>query len=59
VPRIQGFLGQDLTTTTGTDPRTLLGTSAIVNDLDVIANQTNTGISNGGVAEFEIAALAQ
>jgi hypothetical protein len=58
VPRIQGFLGQDLTTT-GTDPRTLLRTSAIVNDLDVIANQTNTGISNGGVAEFEIAALAQ
>jgi predicted extracellular nuclease len=53
VPGIQGFLGQDITTTTGTDPRTLLGTSASATDLDVIANQSNTGITNGGVAEFD------
>ena len=51
---IQGFLGQDITTATGADPQTLLGTSAVANDLDVIANQTNTGITNGGVAEFAI-----
>jgi uncharacterized protein len=55
VPGIDGFLGQDLTTATGTDPQTLLGSSVVVNDLDVIANQTNTSIGNGGVAEFQIA----
>ncbi len=54
VPGIEGFLGQDITTATGTDPQTLLGTSVVANDLDVIANQTNTSITNGGVAEFEI-----
>ena len=54
VPGIVGFLGQDITTGTGTDPQTLLGVSALANDVDVIANQTNTGITNGGVAEFEI-----
>jgi len=55
VPGIVGFLGQDLTTVTGTDPQTLLGVSAIANDLDVIANQTapNT-LTNGGVGEFHI-----
>jgi hypothetical protein len=55
VPGIEGFLGQDLTTATGTDPRTLLTTSSVVGDLTVLVNQTNTGISNGDVAEFEIA----
>ena len=55
VPGIVGFLGQDITTGTGVDPQTLLGVSALANDVDVIANQTNTGITNGGVAEFQIA----
>src|SRR5262245_58354428 len=41
VPSILGFLGQDITTATGTDPQTLLGTSGVANDLDVIANQNN------------------
>jgi predicted extracellular nuclease len=53
VPGIEGFLGQDITTATGVDPQTLLGTSIVANDLDVIANQTNTAITNGGVAEFQ------
>jgi predicted extracellular nuclease len=53
VPGIQGFLGQDITSATGVDPQTLVGTSALANDLDVIANQTNPNITNGGVAEFE------
>ncbi|WP_341209731.1 endonuclease/exonuclease/phosphatase [uncultured Sphingomonas sp.] len=52
VPSIMGFRGDDLTTRTGTDPRTITGTSDVV---DVIANQTSTGITNGGVAEFQIA----
>ncbi|MEQ1923763.1 MAG: CHRD domain-containing protein, partial [Pyrinomonadaceae bacterium] len=54
VPGAEGYLGQDLTVATGTDPQTLLGTSALANDLDVIANQaapdTNT---SGGVGEFD------
>jgi uncharacterized protein len=54
VPGIVGFLGQDITTATGADPQTLLGVSAVANDVDVIANQTSTSIINGGVAEFEI-----
>lgn len=56
VPGIEGFLGQDITTTTGTDPQTLLTTStAVPPDLDVIANQTNPNtLATGGVAEFEI-----
>ncbi|MBL9148784.1 MAG: hypothetical protein JNM94_08845 [Phycisphaerae bacterium] len=54
VPGIIGFLGQDITTTTGINPQTLLTVSTVANDVDVIANQTNTTISNGGVAEFEI-----
>lgn len=52
VPSIMGFRGDDLTTRTGTDPRTITGSSDVV---DVIANQTSTAITNGGVAEFEIA----
>ena len=54
VPGILGFLGQEITTATGADPQTLLGVSAVANDIDVIANQTSTGIANGGVAEFHI-----
>lgn len=52
---IKGFLGQDITTSTGADPQTLLaGASALGSDLDVIANQTSTSITNGGVAEFHL-----
>src|SRR5262245_35810463 len=53
VPSIEAYLGQDITTATGTDPRTLTTDSAVANDLDVIANQSNTAITNGGVAEFD------
>jgi len=53
VPGIEGFLGQDLTTATGTDPQTILtGASAVAGDLTVLANQTATTISNGDVGEF-------
>src|SRR6266536_1011287 len=55
VPGIVGYLGQDITTSTGVDPQTLLTESAVANDVDVIANQTSTAITNGGVAEFHIA----
>ena len=56
VPSFQGFLGQDITTTTATNPGTLLTDSAVANDLDAIANQTNPNtVTAGGVAEFEIA----
>lgn len=55
VPGIEGFLGQDITTGTGVDPQTLLGTSSVAGDLDVNANQTapNT-FASGGVAEFHV-----
>lgn len=53
VPSIEGFLGQDITPATGTDPQTLTGDSGLANDLDVIANQTSTTLSSGGVAEFD------
>src|ERR1044072_7675809 len=54
VPGIEGYLGQDITTSTGVDPQTLLTTSGLANDLDVIANQTNPNtLTNGGVAEFD------
>ncbi|MDZ4842822.1 MAG: ExeM/NucH family extracellular endonuclease [Hyphomicrobium aestuarii] len=53
VPSIQGFLGDiDTASTTDVDPRTLTGSNVGV--LDVIANQTSSSISNGGVAEFAI-----
>lgn len=53
VAGIEGFLGQDITTSTGVDPQTLLGTSGAASDLDVIANQTNPNtLATGGVAEF-------
>ena len=54
VPGVIGFLGQDITTGTGVDPQTLLTESTLTNDVDVIPNQTNTAITNGGVAEFAI-----
>jgi uncharacterized protein len=51
VASIIGYRGDDLTGATGTNPQTITGTSNVI---DVIANQTSTGISAGGVAEFEI-----
>jgi hypothetical protein len=38
---VEGFLGQNLTTQVGADPRTLLTTSALAGDRDLIANQAN------------------
>jgi VCBS repeat-containing protein len=55
VPSIVGYLGQDITTGVGTNPQTLTTSSTVANDVDVLANQTNPGISNGGVAEFHLA----
>ena len=52
VASIVGYLGNGITGSTGVDPRTL--TAATLGDIDVIANQTNTNINNGGVAEFQI-----
>src|SRR5207244_939892 len=55
VPGIIGYRGDDLTTATGTDPRTILavGTNTPV---DVNANQTNPNtFATGGVAEFHLA----
>ena len=53
VPSIQGFLGDNAATTSSPyniQTQVALGTGT----QDVIANQTNTGITNGGVAEFAI-----
>jgi len=51
---VEGFLGQNLTTQVGADPRTLLATSALAGDRDLIANQANpNGLGTGGVAEFD------
>ena len=55
VPGIQGFQGNDLTTLTGIDPRTILadGSGTV---LDVIANVANCDTNTtGGVAECEAA----
>lgn len=55
VPGLIGHRGDDLTTTTGTNPQTLLadGTNTPVN---VTANQTTPGTNtSGGLAEFELA----
>jgi len=54
VPGIEGYLGQDITTGVGVDPQTLLTTSTLSGDLDVIANQSNPNtLTAGGVAEFD------
>jgi len=53
VPGIQGFRGDDLTTLTGVDPRTILADGSAT-PLNVIANQTNPDtLATGGVAEFD------
>ena len=53
VPGIVGFLGRDITTATGVDPQTLLTDSTVANDMNVIANQVETSVTNGGVGEFQ------
>jgi predicted extracellular nuclease len=51
VPSIAGFLGDtNAGTPTGVDPQTLTANDASA--IDVVANQTSAGITNGGVAEF-------
>jgi uncharacterized protein len=53
VPSIVGYRGDGLTGTTGTDPRTISGTSTVI---DVNANQTSpNSFATGGVTEFELA----
>jgi predicted extracellular nuclease/2',3'-cyclic-nucleotide 2'-phosphodiesterase (5'-nucleotidase family) len=53
VPSIIGYLGEEITGSTGVDPQTLTGDGTGV--ADVIANQTNPNtLSSGGVAEFAI-----
>ena len=54
VPGIIGFLGTGLTSANSVDPQTVLAADA-PGVVDVIANQTSTSISNGGVAEFHTA----
>lgn len=54
VPSIVGFLGDNgATTTPDIDARTILS-ATVGTTVDVIANQTNPNITNGGVAEFHI-----
>jgi hypothetical protein len=55
VPGVIGYRGDDLTTSTGTDPRTIVADGSGT-PVDVIANLAapNT-TTTGGVAEFEIA----
>ena len=50
VPGIEGFLGDDAAAGTGVDPRTIV---VPFTTIDVIANQNNPNITNGGVAEFD------
>jgi 5'-nucleotidase len=52
VTGVQGYLGQDLTGSTGTDPQTVTGDSTVANDTDVLANST-ASVNNGGVIEVE------
>jgi hypothetical protein len=54
VPGIIGFRGDGLTSSTGTDPQTILADD-FPGVEDVNANETAPGITVGGVAEFEIA----
>ena len=54
VPGIVGFLGDhDAGSPTGVDPQTVVADVAVA--VDVIANQVSTAITNGGVAEFDLA----
>jgi len=52
VPGVQGYRGDDITTSTGIDPQTLTADGSGT-PTDVIANQTNPStLASGGVAEF-------
>lgn len=54
VPGIIGYRGDDLTTSTATDPSTILADGSAT-PIDAIANQTNPDtLTSGGIAEFEI-----
>jgi len=52
VPSIQGYRGDGLTGSTGTDPRTILSDGSGT-PVDVIANQSSTTLTTGGIAEFD------
>ena len=53
VPGIIGYLGDDAATTSAiANPQLTLAPGTM--SIDVIANSTNTTITNGGVAEFEL-----
>ena len=55
VPGVVGYRGDDLTTTTGVDPQTILA-DGTATPVDVNANQTNPDTyTTGGVTEFELA----
>jgi len=55
IPSIEGYRGDDLTTTTGVDPQTVLADGSAT-PLDVNANQTDPAtFTTGGVTEFELA----
>jgi len=52
VPSIEGFQGGGLTGSNDVDPQTVLAADD-PGTLDVLANQSSTSISSGGVAEFD------
>jgi len=53
VPSIVGYRGDNITSATGADPRTLLGDGTVT--VDVNANQSATTFTTGGVTEFALA----
>src|SRR5687768_9850801 len=55
VASIVGYLGQNLTSANDVNPQLVTADSSVAGDVDVIANQTSTAITNGGVAEFHLA----
>ena len=52
VPGVEGYLGQNITTVTASDPQTLLTESAVANDVTVLANQGTASSTAGDVGEF-------
>ncbi|HEX8933785.1 MAG TPA: Ig-like domain-containing protein, partial [Pseudonocardiaceae bacterium] len=54
VPGIIGYNGTGLALSAGTDPQTILLDGSLT-PVTVLANQTNTGLNTGGVAEFQLA----
>ncbi|GAB4024697.1 hypothetical protein GCM10028773_47960 [Spirosoma koreense] len=54
VPSLIGYRGDDLTTSTGTDPQTIVADGSTT-PVNVLANQTNPNtLTSGGIAEFAI-----